>query len=122
VFAVFFAQAVNTFNQLAGGQINYLQKSFSDGWLKAKVEPIKVDYDGKQVDAYRISMTPYVGDKYESKMQGWEGAKYAVIVSEQVPGEIVDLFATYHNRYPPATLKLSERITLAGVKGLEAAP
>lgn len=121
VFAVFFSQAVSTFNQLAGGQVNYLQKSFSDGWLKAKVEPIKVTYDGKQIDAHRISMTPYVGDKYESKMQGWESAKYVVVVSKDVPGEIVDLVATYHNRYPPAKLKLSERITLAGVTGLESA-
>jgi hypothetical protein len=52
-------------------------------------------------------------------MEGWEGAKYDVIVSDQVPGEIIDLLATYHNRYPPATLKLTERITLAGVTGLE---
>jgi hypothetical protein len=119
VFAVFFAQAVNTFNQLAGGQINYLQSSFSNGWLKAKVQPVKVTYDGKQVDAFHISMTPYVGDKYESKMQGWEDAKFDVIVSKEVPGEIVDLLATYHNRYPPATLKLTERYTLAGITGLE---
>ncbi len=121
VFAVFFSQSVSTFNQLAGGQVNYLQKSFSDGWQKAKVEPIKVTYNGKQVDAYRISMTPYAGDKYESKMQGWEGATYEVIVSKDVPGEIVDLVAKYHNRYPPALLKLSERITLDGVTGLESA-
>ena len=121
VFAVFFSQAVATFSQLAGGQVNYLQRSFSDGWLKAKVEPIKVDYNGKKIDAYRISMTPYVGDKSESKMQGWEGAKYDVIVSEQVPGEIVDLLATYQNRYPPALLRLTERTTLAGVTGLEEA-
>lgn len=119
VFAVFFSQAINTFNQLAGGQVNYLQSVFSNGWLKAKVEPIKVTYDGKQVDAFHISMTPFVNDKYESKMQGWEGAKFDVIVSKDVPGEIVDLLATYHNRYPPAKLKLSERITLAGATGLE---
>lgn len=119
VFAVFFSQAVSTFNQLAGGQVNYLQSVFSNGWLKAKVEPIKVTYNGKEVDAYRISMTPFAGDKYESKMQGWEGAKYDVIVSKDVPGQIVDLLAKYHNRYPPAKLKLSERITLAGVTGLE---
>jgi hypothetical protein len=119
VFAVFFAQAVNTFNQLAGGQVNYLQKVFSDGWLKSKVEPVKLSYEGKEINAYRISMTPFAGDKYESKMQGWEGAGYTVIVSKDVPGQIVDMFATYHNRYPPATLKLSERITLDGITGLE---
>jgi hypothetical protein len=119
VFAVYFAQGVSTFNKLAGGQVNYLQKSFSDGWLKAKVEPIKVDYKGKPIDAFRISMTPYVGDKFESKMEGWEGAKYVVTVSEQVPGEIVDLLAYYPNRYPPAQLKLIERTTLDGITGLE---
>ncbi|CAN1724961.1 DUF3108 domain-containing protein [Hyphomicrobium sp. 1Nfss2.1] len=119
VFAVFFSQAVSTFNQLAGGQVNYLQSAFSNGWLQAKVEPIKVTYNGKEIDAYRISMTPFAGDKYESKMQGWEGAEYAVIVSKDVPGQIVDLLAKYHNRYPPAKLKLTERITLAGVTGLE---
>jgi len=119
VFAVYFSQAINTFSQLAGGKLDYLQHIFADGWLKAKVEPIKVTYDGKQVAAFRISMTPFAGDKYESKMQGWEGAKYDVIVSKDVPGQIVDLLATYHNRYPPATLKMSERTTLAGVTGLE---
>jgi hypothetical protein len=119
VFAVYFAQGVSTFNQLAGGQVNYLQQSFTDGWKKAKVEPIQVDYNGKKINAYRISMTPYVGDKYETKMQGWEGAQYVVTVSDEVPGEIVDLLASYHNRYPPAKLKLTERITLAGVSGLE---
>jgi hypothetical protein len=119
VFAVYFSQAISSFNQLAGGQVNYLQASFSDGWLKAKVEPIKVTYNGKQVDAFHISMTPFLGDKYESKMQGWEGAKFDVIVSKDVPGEIVDLLATYHNRYPPAKLRLTERTTLVGVTGLE---
>jgi hypothetical protein len=119
LFAVFFSQAVSTFNQLAGGQVNYLQRSFSDGWLKAKVEPIQADYNGKKINAYRISMTPFVGDKYESKMQGWEGAKYQVVVSDEVPGEIVDLYAKYHNRYPPALLNMSERYTLAGVTGVE---
>jgi hypothetical protein len=119
VFAVYFSQAVNTFSQLAGGQINYLQRSFSDGWAKAKVEPIEVDYNGKKIKAHRISMTPFVGDKFESKMQGWEGAKYQVVVSDEVPGEIVDLYAKYHNRYPPALLNMSERYTLAGVTGVE---
>jgi len=119
IFAVFFAQSVNTFNQLAGGQMNYLQRVYSDGWMKSKIEPIKVDYKGNKVDAYRITMTPFVGDKYETKMQGWEGAKYQLTVSDAVPGEIVDMLATYHNRYPPATLKLTERTTLDGVTGLE---
>jgi hypothetical protein len=120
IYQVYFAQAVNSFSMLAGGKTPYLQRVFSLALKdKTKVEPIKVDYKGKQIDAYRISMTPYVGDQYESKMQGWEGAKYDIVVSNQVPGEVVDLVATYQNRYPPAKMKLVERTTLDGVTGLE---
>jgi hypothetical protein len=82
------------------------------------VEAVKVDYQGKKIDAYRISMAPYVGDQNESKMQGWEGAEYVLVVSEQVPGEIVDLIAKYKNKYS-GDLRLVERITLDGVSGVE---
>jgi hypothetical protein len=77
VFLVYFNQAVNSFSMLAGGQQAYLTRVFSNGFKdKAKVEAIKVDYNGKKIDAHRISMAPYVGDRNESKMQGWEGAEY----------------------------------------------
>jgi hypothetical protein len=119
VFQVYFNQAVNSFSQLAGGQRPYLTRLFSMGFKeKAKIEPIKVDYKGKKIDAYRITMAPYIGDTAESKMQGWEGAEYTLVVSEQVPGEIIDLVAMYKNKYPGG-LQLVERITLDGVTGLE---
>jgi hypothetical protein len=119
VFLVYFNQAVNSFSQLAGGQQPYLTRVFSLGFKdKAKVEPIKVDYKGKKIDAYRISMAPYLGDQNESKMQGWEGAEYVLVVSDQVPGEIIDLIAKYKNKYP-GDLQLVERITLDGATGLE---
>jgi hypothetical protein len=119
LFLVYFDQAVNSFSMLSGGKPPYLTRIFSLGFKdKAKVEPIKVDYNGKKVDAYRISMAPYVGDPNASKMQGWEGAEYVVVVSDQVPGQIVDLVANYKNKYP-GDLHLVERITLDGVSGLE---
>jgi hypothetical protein len=119
VFLVYFNQAVNTFGMLAGGQRPYLTRLFSNGFKeKAKVEPMKVKYQGKDIDAWRVSMTPYVGDQSEAKMQGWEGAEYVLVLSEQVPGEIVDLIAKYKNKYPGG-LGLVERISLDGVTGLE---
>lgn len=121
VFLVYFSQAVNSFSMLAGGQRAYLTRIFSMGFKeKAKVEPVKVDYQGKKIDAYRISMAPYADDLNESKMQGWEGAEYVVVLSDQVPGEIVDLIAKYKNKYP-GDLRLVERITLDGVSGVEEA-
>ncbi len=121
VFIVYFDQAVNSFIGLAGGKLPYLRNAFSMALKdKTKVEPIKVDYQGKSIDAYRISMTPYVTDQNASKMEGWEGAQYALILSDQVPGEIVDLLSTYKNKFPGnEKLQVVERITLDGVSGLD---
>ncbi len=120
VFLVYFNQAVNTFHQLAGGQQPYLTRVFSEGFKnKAKVEPIKVDYNGKKIDAYRVSMAPFIGDQSESKMQGWEGAEYVLVISDQVPGQIVDLISKYKNKYDDKDLRLVERTTLDGASGLE---
>lgn len=119
VFLVYFSQSVNTFRMLAGGQAPYLKKAFSDAFRdKAKVEQIKIEYNGKPIDAYRISMLPYKDDPAEVKMQGWEGAEYTVVLSDEVPGDVVDLVARYKNKYPGG-LQLVERITLDGVSGLE---
>jgi hypothetical protein len=120
VFLVYFNQGVNTFHQLAGGQQPYLTRAFSTGFKdKAKVEPVKVNYQGKEINAFRITMQPYVGDPNESKMQGWEGAQYTLVLSNEVPGEIVDLIANYKNKYAEKNLRVVERITLNGVTGLE---
>jgi hypothetical protein len=121
VFIVYFDQAVASFNMLAGAKLPYLKNAFSLALRdKSKVEPIKVDYKGQKIDAYRITMNPYETDKHAAKMQGWEGAHYMLILSEQVPGEIVELVATYKNKFKGnENLKLVERITLDGVSGLD---
>jgi hypothetical protein len=121
VFIVYFDQAVNSFSNLAGAKPPYLRQVFSMALKdKTKVEPIKVDYKGKQIDAYRISMNPYADDQNASKMQGWEGARYTLILSDEVPGEIVDLLSTYKNKFKGnEKLQLVERITLDGASGLE---
>ena len=77
----------------------------TEGWWRQAFDVYKIPYD--YIDPQAIRDT--------SNLR----AKYDVIVSEQVPGEIVDLLATYQNRYPPALLRLTERTTLAGVTGLE---
>jgi hypothetical protein len=121
IFIVYFDQAVASYSNLAGAKLPYLRNAFSLALRdKSKVKPVKVDYKGKTIDAYRISMDPYVGDQNASKMQGWEGAHHVLVLSDQVPGEIVDLLSTYKNKYKGnEKLKLVERITLDGVTGLD---
>lgn len=115
LFAWYLNRAVNTFNSLAGGNPMYakhmIRSSFRD---KAHLEEIKFDYNGKQVDAYKVSVAPFADDQNASKMQGFENTTLTVIVSNQVPGYFVDLLASY-NSTQAAGPKLEEHIKLVGM-------
>lgn len=116
VFVVYFDLAVSTFTQLTGVKYGYLKTVFTHGFKdKSKIEPIKVDYKGKTVDGYRIVMTPYVGDEKASKMQGFDGATFTMVISDQVPGDVVQLTSVYQSSATQA-LKLEERITIDGAE------
>jgi hypothetical protein len=116
VFVVYFDLAVSTFTQLTGEKYGYLKTVFTHGFKdKSKVEPIKLDYKGKTIDAYRIVMTPYVGDPKAGRMQGYDGATFTMVISDQVPGEVVQLTSVYQSTQPAAP-KLEERITIDGAE------
>jgi hypothetical protein len=116
MFLVYFDMTVSTLKQLSGAKYGYLKATFSDGFKdKAKIEPMKFDYKGKTIDAYRITMAPYVGDALANTMQGYDVSKFTLVVSDQVPGEVVQLSSVYESSEQAAP-KLEERITLDGAE------
>jgi hypothetical protein len=116
VFVVYFDLAVSTLTQLTGAKYGYLKTIFTHGFKdKSKIEPVKIDYKGKTLDAYRVTMLPYVGDPEATKLQGYEGAKFTMIVSDQVPGEVVQMTSVYESTIKEAP-KLEERFTLDGAE------
>ncbi len=116
VFVVYFDLALSTLTQLTGGKYGYLKTVFTHGFNeKSKIEPIKLGYKGKTVDGHRIVMTPYVGDPKAGTMQGYDGATFTMVVSDQVPGEIVQLTSVYQSTQKVAP-RLEERITIDGAE------
>ena len=51
LFIWYLDRAVSTFNSLAGGSHMYLKHKIREALANAEAEPIKVDYDGKPIDA-----------------------------------------------------------------------
>ena len=116
VFVVYFDLAVSTLTQLTGAKYGYLKTVFTHGFKdKSKIEPVKIDYKGKTLDAYRVTMLPYAGDPEATKLQGYDGAKFTMIVSDQVPGEVVQMTSVYESTVKEAP-KLEERFTLDGAE------
>jgi hypothetical protein len=119
IFLVYFNQVLSTYGRLAGGTSPYLWRAFSDALEKdAKMEPVSFDYDGRKVEGYRIAVIPYAKDVKAAKMEGWENSKFDIVMSDNVPGEVVQMISSYENKHDKA-LRLEERYTLSGVEGLK---
>jgi hypothetical protein len=115
LFHWYLDRAVQNFNSLAGGDPQYLKHRFKEALReKADVEAIKFNSNGKDVDAYRVTVRPYANDPNSLKMEGFEGAKFSVVVSNEVPGYFVDLTSTYDSK-AAAGPKLEEHISFVSV-------
>ncbi len=108
-------RAVRTLGFLSGGNPMYLKQKFRAALGNgAVIEPTKVEYGGKVIDGYRITVTPYAKDENAAKMQGYSGSRFVIIASDEAPGEFVDFISTFESTVQGAP-RLEERITLVGM-------
>jgi hypothetical protein len=119
ILVVFLDRAIASYMSIAGGKTAYLKDKFRTAIReRATVEPVKVKLASNTVDAYRVSITPYSGDLNASKMRGYENSKFTFVVSDAVPGQFVELLATYENVAKDAP-RLEERTIMAGAEILK---
>jgi hypothetical protein len=114
LFIWYLDRAVGTFNSLAGGSQMYLKHKIREALANATAEPVKVDYDGKQVDAFKIAITPFAEDMSASKMQGFHKSAFTIVISNQVPGYFVDLQSNFTSTQA-AGPELKEHIKVVGM-------
>lgn len=114
LLVVFLDRAVSNFAIVGGGNRNYLKQQFREALRdKADVQPAKLDVDGKSVDGFRITVTPFATDKNAQRMLGYEGSKFTFLVSDAVPGYFVDMHAGFESTNKQAPT-FEERIKYAG--------
>ncbi|WP_430913600.1 hypothetical protein [Methylobacterium sp. sgz302541] len=64
---------------------------------KASVTAIKVPYQGREVDGWRVETRPFEGDPLAERMRGMSNMTYTFVTSPSVPGEIVSIEARSKN-------------------------
>jgi len=117
VLVFFLDRAISGFQLLAGGSGSYHKNRFrlalrTEGGLS----PIKIDYNGKQVDGYKLSVRPFTGDrKFLDKMKGYENAQFDFVMSDNVPGYFA-AFKSHYSSPKEGSPSLDESIVLEGVK------
>ena len=116
LFIWYLERAVANFNNLAGGNQMYIKAKFRSALGdKAKIEPTKIDLNGKSIDGYKITVAPFAEDLNSKKMQGYEKSVFTIVVSKDAPGYFVDLQSTFESTAAAAAPKLEERISLVGL-------
>jgi len=115
LFQWYLTRGVITMSSLAGGSQMYFKGKFRDALGKdAKYEDIKADYQGKQVDAAKITVSPFTDDPNGAKMQGYQHAVFTMVVSKDVPGYLLDLKSSFVSS-SAAGPSIEEHIALVGM-------
>jgi hypothetical protein len=114
LFIWYLDRAVSTFTSLAGGNQMYTKHKIREALANATAEPVKFDYNGKPVEALKITVAPFADDISSSKMQGFHKASFDIVVSNQVPGYFVDLRSNFVSTLA-AGPELKEHIKVVGM-------
>ena len=106
--------------RLTGGSINYYRKRIRLALVDdATVKPVTVMYDGKEVNASEIRISPYVNDPARPRYEKFAEKYYVFTMSDQVPGGVYQMKGVLSekntgNGQPPGSL-LEETLTFAGL-------
>lgn len=116
IFIWFLNNSVKQFSSIsAGGDFSDLKNRFKAGiYNDAELAEVKATFDGKEVDAYKLTMMPFANDQNSRKMDGYERSTFVVVFSPAVPGYFLELTANLESRkqnYP----KVVERVSLVKV-------
>lgn len=116
VFIWFLDKCVENLRTVAGGKQPYLKGRMRDAFVdKAKLEEVKVDFGGKSVSGYKVTIEPFVTDPNKHKMQGFENSKFSFVMSKDIPGYFYEFNADIFSSQA-GTAKMNDRLVLVEAK------
>ncbi len=115
LLVVYLDRVVNNTAMLAGGSRPFLKQKIKMSFANdAFIAPAEITYKGRSVPGHWIKVRPFVGDPNALKMMGYDGLTLEIVVSDQVPGHLVNLSSHYSSPMKGSP-ELNESITLEGV-------
>lgn len=116
LLVVFLDRVVNNFAMLAGGSRPFLKHKVKTSFVIApQITPVEVVYKGRKVAGHWIRVMPFRGDAEALKMMGYDGMSLDIVVSDEVPGQFVNMAAHYASPTQDAP-RLEEAITMEGIE------
>ena len=92
VLLYFLERDIREMQRLTGGKPPYFRRRIRLALADhAEVRPVKIVYNGKEINGKEIKITPYVNDELKERFGRHVGKYYLFILSDTIPGEIYQL-------------------------------
>jgi len=92
VLGVYLQGDVYEMNRLTEGSWRYFHKRIKFALADdAKIEPITIKLDGKDVNAKKVTIVPYENDPKRKMFEDYADKVYEITVSEDVPGMLYEI-------------------------------
>ncbi len=80
-----------SFGRETGGGVLYFRNRIRDALADSStgIEEINVDFGATTIAATRVSFAPFIKDRYLAQKPEYTGARFSIVLSEEVPGGVV---------------------------------
>lgn len=86
---LFLQDDVNRMSKIVGGGEPYLRNRIRYAFVdKAETAPVTFEFEGRQVEGTRVTLTPFVGDGHRAELKEFEFKRYEFTLSPDVPGAV----------------------------------
>jgi hypothetical protein len=115
VILFFLEREVREMNRLTRGSTNYYRKRIRMALAaEARVESTTATVGGRTVSVTEIHIAPYRNDPARSRYERFAEKTYVFVLSDEVPGEVVELRGVLRGPGAAAAPVLSESLRFAG--------
>lgn len=103
----------------ASGRWRYFQRRIKFALAEAaEVRPVSFELDGKQYAGQEVVFAPYVEDPHRAQFERFAGKRYAVIVSDTLPGYLYRIETTVPAEVAGAPPLIRETLVLERIEPL----
>jgi hypothetical protein len=114
---LFLEADVGAMEKLVGGNPRYLKNRIRAAFREAgTAEPTKVTIDGVEHDAEKVTLKPFAGDEHRRELGAFVEKTYEFVVSDSVPGGLVELKTFTPKLDKPGEPFFEEEIHFVGAK------
>jgi hypothetical protein len=102
--------------RLTKGQMNHFRRRIRLALAEeARSEDLRVRYQGRELGARRLLISPYLGDPMRNRFEQYAAKRYEFVLAD-VPGGVVQLRTLLPAEQPGAAPLLEETLTLEGAE------